>query len=282
MSVSDQLPAKLPGISPAVARFLEASDGQDPYAVATVVRVVGASAARPGQKVIVTGEGDIIGFAGGGCVKTALRKAGADAIRTGEPQFIRTQPKDQLADHGNVEGLQTYASGCPSRGEVDIFIEPVLPKPTVFVAGDNEIADNVLLLAESLGLASVRVSMAKPPTTDSEAVLIDDLPVLGGLSSSYVVLATQGNGDKAGLEAALKSACPHVLFVASRKKATFWRNKLEKAGFGRDALDRLTAPAGLNIGAKLPAEIALSILAQIVELKNAKPSSLSASKGEVA
>lgn len=270
MQQSENSYSGLPGITAEMARFLEGWDGEQAYAMATIVRTAGATAGRAGAKAIVTAEGDLIGFVGGGCLRSAILKAGRTAIETGAPQYVRSAPKDALTPGGNVEGLQAYASGCPSKGEADVFVEPVLPQVPVAIFGEGDLAEQLETLAAAVGLAAQRVSCG------------ETLTAIPGLERGFAVVATQGVGDKAALEASLSSTCRRVLFVASAKKAAHWRSKLEKNDALRPLLAKLVSPAGLPIKAASPSEIAVSILAQLIEFKNEPASSAAHGTGEVA
>lgn len=248
MSSLTQIP---PTPAQKVAAFREGRGRSEPYALAIVTRVVGAAACRVGDRYLVTREGDLIGVVGGGCMRSALRTAGLAAIAEGEPRHVRVIPKehdgtppDPAVDH--------YLSSCPSGGAIDLFIEPVLPGPTLQIFGDTEIADSVAALAPIAGFA-----VARTGTADAKA----------DVDPAYILVATQGQGDGAALEAAIAGNCRQVLFLASRKKAEYWRAELARKGVGESRLATLISPAGLNIGAQGPGEIAMSIMAQLIALR---------------
>ncbi|MEM7523324.1 MAG: XdhC family protein [Pseudomonadota bacterium] len=238
--------------NPDVEAFQRGWDGATPYAVATVVETAGLTAAKAGARAVVTVDGEVFGFAGGGCLLGALKKAGAAAIAAGEPRLVSVRPSD--APGGDTVG-ESYASQCPSRGEVRLFIEPVAPRPSLFVFGDGALAHWVREMGRAVGLNS----------QIAEDFAWDDESADRALATGFVVVATQGRGDKAALERAMASACPDVFFVASQKKSAHWRMKLSAAGLSDASLNRLHAPAGLDIGAREPAEIAVTIVAQIIE-----------------
>lgn len=238
--------------SPEIDAFRQGWKGDSPYALATVVHTSGMTAAKPGARAIVTADGEIVGFAGGGCVRRALKTAAAAAIMEGRPRLIHVRPRDES---GPPMG-EVYVSNCPSRGEIGVFIEPVTPKPPLVVFGDSAIAHWVLQFASAIGL--------DPIAGDPQADVVADGRSLG---HGFVVIATQGRDDRAALDAAFASACPHVFFIASQKKAGHLREKLEQEGAPPEALARLRSPAGLDIAAREPAEIAVSIIAQIIEIR---------------
>ncbi len=238
-----------------------------PHAVATVVRTVGASAVRPGDKALIHADGTLgAGWLGGGCTRGAVAKAAREAIETGVPQLVALRPQDLLEATGaeaetERDGLRYARNNCPSRGSVDVFIEPSLAQPRLTVCGGGPVALALIGLAASLDLHRTlrapdfeRRDCAEPDAfmSDFEA----EAPV-----PDYVVVATQGRGDEAALTWALQSGAAHIAFVGSRTKFAALGARL-----GKDGLDtsRVQAPAGLAIGAVTPEEIALSVLAQIV------------------
>jgi xanthine dehydrogenase accessory factor len=228
-----------------------------PFCVATVLRTADATSAKAGAKAAVTAEGEIIGHLGGACVQRAVRTAATEALATGAPKVIRVKPSDKVVGLADPDGVQTFKSGCPSGGTVDILIEPWRLPPRLIVFGDGPIA---VALREHAALAGFRA-------TGGEAIAEAE-------AGDFVVVATQGNGDGAALKAALESPAAHVSMVASRRKARVLTEKLAAAGMDRARLERLKSPAGINIGAVDPHEIAVSILAEVIAWRNA------AGKGE--
>lgn len=238
-----------------VAEDLRARD--EPFAFATVVRTAGTTAAKPGAKALIGADGTILhGFLGGGCTRGAVRRAAQDAIAAGAPQLISVAPEDLLEERDLAPGMVadgvTYArNGCPSRGTVDIFIEPCLPMPELVVLGGSPVAEALAALAPQFHWA---VTRAEPLPTNQPRL-------------RAAVVATQGQGDLAALEAALASVPDHLAFVGSSKKFAALAARLREKGITQDALDSVSAPAGLNIGAVTPEEIALSILAELTQVR---------------
>lgn len=213
---------------------------------ATVVRTANSTAMNAGDKFWVTHTGELIGFSGGGCVRSALKKAAKKVIASRKASLIRSMPHDKinaLLDEGDVD---IYPSHCPSRGEVDIFLEPIMPKPLLLVLGDSEIAKSVTILAGAAGFHVETIYQASS-------------------GADFIVIATQGTGDKVALVDAISSKCSNILFVASQKKAQNLRQNLTDQT--RENLTRIISPAGLNIHAKGPTEIAISIVAQLIQLR---------------
>lgn len=247
----------------------------EPFALATVVRTVAATAAKAGAKAIVRGDGAIsAGWIGGGCARGAVLRAARAAIKDGEPRLISVQPKDLLDQLGVAagearEGVEFAKNMCPSRGTMDIFVEPVLPAPQLVIIGGSPVGVALADLARRFGFFVIVCAPASSHADYGEVDLFADgfeLPGEYG-GSGFIVIATQGSGDSAGLKAALKTPFAYVAFVGSRKKAETLRGELAAAGVDAERLKAFKAPAGLDIGAITPDEIALSILAEIIEAK---------------
>jgi xanthine dehydrogenase accessory factor len=247
----------------------------EPFALATVVRTVAATAAKAGAKAVISTDGVISeGWIGGGCARAAVLKAAREALSDGKPRLISVQPLDALQDHGVApgaerEGVRFAANMCPSQGTMDVFIEPVLPYPQVAILGSSPVAVAIAALARRVGFTTIVCAPETEQTGFAEADQRIDGFVLpdGDRARRFIVVSTQGRGDEAALQAALSVKSDYVAFVGSRKKAETLKAKLAAAGMSAAALARLKAPAGLDLGAITPDEIALSILAEIVEAR---------------
>jgi xanthine dehydrogenase accessory factor len=236
-------------------------DGVTPYVKATIVHTEGATAAKPGAKAVVTSSGELIGWIGGGCLRGAVLRAARQAMDATAPKLIRVRPKEDVAAPRDADGVELYPSGCPSKGRADVFIEPVLPKPPLVVIGASQIAQAVADLGACLNVRIV--------TAGADLALNKQ----AGLERGFIVIATQGAGDLAALKAALAANALYVSFVGSASKVRTLRERLRADGVPEPSLARLRGPAGLDIGAKTPAEIAISILAEIIQLRRATDAS---------
>jgi xanthine dehydrogenase accessory factor len=251
----------------------------EPFALATVVRTVAATAAKAGAKAVILPDGTISeGWIGGGCARAAVLKAARDALADGRSRLVSVAPADLLADRGvkagdEKEGVRFAPNMCPSQGTMDIFVEPVLPRPQVVVCGSSPVAVAVADLARRTGFAvTVCAPAAEQPAFAEADRRIEGyaLPVEEG--TRYVVVSTQGRGDEAALLAALAVDVDYVAFVGSRKKAEALKATLAERGVSAGRLAKLKAPAGLDLGAITPDEIAVSILAEIIAVKRSKGS----------
>ena len=252
----------------------------EPFALATVVRTVAATAAKAGAKAVILPDGTIsLGWIGGGCARAAVLKAARDAIADGKARLVSVAPEDALDEMGHKAGeeqggVRFAKNMCPSQGTMDIFVEPVLPRPQVVICGSSPVATAVADLASRIGFA---VTVCAPAAEQQAFAGVDRriegyaLPV-GEASARYVVISTQGRGDEAALSAALAVDADYVAFVGSRKKAETLKATLAEKGVSAARLARLKAPAGLDLGAITPDEIAVSIVAEIVAVRRSQSS----------
>jgi xanthine dehydrogenase accessory factor len=242
------------------------------FALATVVRTVAATAAKAGAKAVILPDGTISeGWIGGGCARAAVLRAARDALADGKARLVSVQPPDVLQEQGisagdERAGIRFAKNMCPSEGTMDIFVEPVLPRPQVVVFGSSPVAVAVARLGQQLGFMVTACAPAAEQESFSEADRRIEgyaLPV-DDAGARFVVVSTQGRGDEAALQAALAVEADYVAFVGSRKKAASLVAALEQRGVAPERLAKLKAPAGLDLGAITPDEIAVSILAEII------------------
>jgi xanthine dehydrogenase accessory factor len=224
-----------------VARLKAAEEA---FVLATVVRTVSVTAAKAGAKAIIRPDGTIVaGWIGGGCARGAVLKAARDALADGEPRMVSVQPENLLAELGvkpgeNRDGVRFAENMCPSKGTMDVFVEPVLPHPSLVILGVSPVALSLAAQARQLGYhVTVAAPAADLPQTPDADMLIDGY-ALGTLHQAK-------------------------RFIGSRRKMAALREKLIGEGIDASAIDRIKAPAGLDLGAITPEEIAMSILAEI-------------------
>jgi xanthine dehydrogenase accessory factor len=241
------------------------------FVLATVVRTVSVTAAKAGAKAIIRPDGTIVaGWIGGGCAKGAVLKAAREALVDGEPRMVSVQPENLLAELGvkpgeTKEGVRFASNMCPSKGTMDIFVEPVLPHPSLIIFGASPVALSLAAQARQLGYHVVLAAPAADLTAVPDAdVVVDGFePRYLNNARRFVVVSTQGKGDEAALKQALAVEATYHAFVGSKRKMAALRDKLIAIGLDPAAIDRVKAPAGLDLGAITPEEIAMSILAEI-------------------
>jgi xanthine dehydrogenase accessory factor len=243
----------------------------EPFAMATVVRTVAATAAKAGAKALIAPGGAISGgWIGGGCARAAVLKAAAAALADGQPRLLSVQPADVLAAQGispsqAQDGIQFATNSCPSQGTMDIFVEPFLPRPHLLILGASPVAAALAELAARMGLfVTAAAPRAEHGTLAAAARLIDGFAIPEDAPPRFIVVATQGSGDLAALTVALRSGATSIAFVGSSKKAAALKSKLAAEGHAAARLAAIQAPAGLDLGAITPDEIALSIVAALI------------------
>jgi xanthine dehydrogenase accessory factor len=237
------------------------------YVAATVVRVEHPTSVEPGNVALVREDGTIEGFVGGICAQHSVRLYSLKAIETGEPLLLRILGGDDeeadaqglldelAAAHeiGAQDGAVTVQNPCLSGGSIEVFLEPFLPAPRVLVAGESPIAVALARIGSEIGLEMIR-------TEDEPGRVPQD----GALA---LVVAAHGRGEVKILRAGLEAGIEYVGLVASRKRGAAVIDELRAAGVSDELLAGLDSPAGYDIGARSPAEIALSILARIIEVR---------------
>ncbi len=235
-----------------------------PYVIATVVRTVPPTSAKAGDRALLDADGMIAGWVGGGCALPAVRKNAKAALADGETRLVRiSRDLDTLET-----GIIGYPMTCQSGGTIDIFIEPVMPKPQLVIVGKTAIAQALCSLAPQIGFD---VTLAAPDANREDfgaaRDYLDDIDAVAALRPhpAAVVVATQGSGDARGLGAALASGAAYVGFIASPKKGARLKESLKNRGLDPQAVDSIDAPAGLDIGARTPEQIAISVLAEIIQ-----------------
>lgn len=247
----------------------------DAFAVATVVRTVSVTAAKPGAKAIIDQCGQIVeGWVGGGCAMRAVLKAALKAIDDGQARLVSIAPEELLADlqdRNNQNDAQVImaANMCPSKGSMDIFVEPVLSNPQLLVIGDSPVANALAALAGMFDLKVRALVMGSETLDGDRKTMADDIveQIECGHAQRYIIVSTQGSGDLKALQLALSLEFRHIGFVGSMRKIEYLKNRLVEQGLDRDLVQRIKSPAGLDINAVTPQEIALSIIADIVRLR---------------
>lgn len=231
------------------------------FAVATVVRVEGSSSARRGSKAIIDAEGRLLlGWIGGGCAESAVRSEALRSLEQGQPVVITLDMTDEL-----------LGVGMPCGGKMDVYIEPVIPKPELLIAGHGRIAETLAAFAHTLGFRiAVNDPGAEPAAfPQAERVIAEDFDLnqtpVG--PNTYVVIATQHKNDHRWLQKALEGEAAYVALVASQHRAKLVLDFLAAEGTPADKLAKIYAPAGFDLGAATPEEIALSIMSQIVAVR---------------
>ena len=243
-----------------------------PFATATVVRAERPTSGKPGDKAIVTADGTMYGWIGGSCAQPTVIREALKALRGDTSRFVRLSPNP--GDQPPREGLEDVPMTCFSGGTLEIYIEPQQPRPRLIVVGDLPVARALATLGRAMSYHTIVVEPghpgAPPPYADE---LLAELPALPSVVTSLtaIVVATHGQYDELALEQALSTPAPYIGLVASRKRAEAVRAYLAQQGLPEEQLRRFKSPAGLDIQARRGDEIALSIMAEIVQLRRSWP-----------
>ena len=247
----------------------------NPFAIATVVRAEKPTSAKTGAKAIITEDGVLTGWVGGSCAEPTVRREAKKALQDGGPRLIRLCPPEKLGQ-APQEGVIEIALTCISGGTLEIYIEPQLAQPHLVVIGHLATSEALVQLGKDLGwrvsLMGLDVSRDRFPNADH---IIDELDFskLSLSKNSYIVVASHGNYDEDMLVAALQSDAPYVALIASKKRANAILQYLNEASLTSEQISRLKYPAGLDFGAVAPEEIALSILAEIIQRRRSPKAS---------
>ena len=242
-----------------------------PYALVSVIKALAPASARPGDKAIVTAEGELHGWVGGGCAQPAVVRTVRQALADGRARVIRIAPTADGHERELGDVLE-FGMACHSGGTLELFIDPVLPRARLVVIGASPVAASLTQLAPRVGFAVTLVAHEADAAAypDAQQVIASDdaatvTPQVD--AGAWVVVATQGRRDVQALRLALALKARHVSFVASARKAQVLKNSLVTAGADAASVAEIVAPAGYPMAATTPEEIALSVLAAVVSLR---------------
>jgi len=238
------------------------------FALATVVRVSGSSSAKQGSKAIIDSQGKIAaGWIGGGCAETAVRTEALNCIQQQRSVLITLDMTDEL-----------LGVGMPCGGKMDVYIEPVFPQPELLIVGHGRIAEVLAKIGHLMGFS---VAVNEPgagrnwfPDDDRVVTGDFDLAETPIASRSFVVIATMHKNDHVWLQKALEGNAAYVALIASQHRSKLVLDYLLATGVSAEKVGKVWAPAGLDLGAATPEEIALSVMSQIVALRRGSPAPL--------
>jgi xanthine dehydrogenase accessory factor len=230
-----------------MSRAAELTEAGVPFVEATVVRCASPTSARPGDRAVVLGDGTIEGFVGGACADGTVRLQALRCMETGAAVLLRILPGEEDGP-SDEEGAVVVSNPCLSGGALELFLEPRLPPPRVAVAGESPVARALAAQCGSVGMQARAGALATP-------------------GDFAAVVASLGQGDEEALRAALDAGCEYVGLVASRARGPAVLEALRDGGVPEEQVARVRTPAGLDIGARTHEEIALSILAELVEVR---------------
>ncbi len=243
----------------------------EPFVLATVVWNRAPSSGKPGSTALITADRRIHGWLGGACAEPTVIREGLRALEEGIPKLLFLGTPDELEGQQRA-GVVTIPIACQSEGALEVYVEPVLPSPHLVVVGRSPAVDALAGMAAALGWRAVVIDDGGDPADhpDVERVVTSlDMDAADVGDRSFVVVATQGHYDEDALQRALASPAAYVGLIASRKRADSVLGYLRDRGVPEDALARVHAPAGIDLGHLPNQEIAVAILAELVQLRAA-------------
>jgi xanthine dehydrogenase accessory factor len=229
---------------------LELRARDEPFVLATVVAYKSPQSAKPGSRAIIKADGSISGWVGGGCVQPIVLREAQLALRSGQPKLLSISPDASHAD--DWKGVESYRMTCEGGGSLEIYLEPFLPKPELLIVGDSPVAQTIAQLGEMM-----EFKVVSDPSHINE--------------KTYVVVATMGNGDEEGLLSVLGSKPKYFGLVASEKKSRALFEYAREKGYTDEQIGIIKCPAGLALGGETMQEIALSVMAEITQLRRKQP-----------
>jgi xanthine dehydrogenase accessory factor len=253
-------------------KAFELTSRGEAFATATVVRAEKPTSGKPGDKAIITADGALIGWIGGSCAQPTVVREALKALREDEARLIRLSPDP--ASQTPRPGLLDVPMTCYSGGTLEIYIEPHHPRPRLLIVGNLPVAQSLLHLGKAMNFETVVIDPEQSPamsTADRVCVSVDDVRAQIN-AQTFVVVATHGVFDEPAILAALRANAAYVGLVASPKRGEGVRTFLRESGLSYADMLALKAPAGLDIQARRGDEIALSIMAEIVQKRRASES----------
>jgi xanthine dehydrogenase accessory factor len=232
---------------------LELQRRQEPFALATVVRCEAPTSAKPGSKALIRASGAVSGWVGGACAEPVVVREALEALQDGRPRLVGLFGEEDR--HPARTGMVEYPMTCHSGGTLEIYVEPYLPKPLLVVVGHGPVVEMLATLGRAADYAVVELE---------EDSLAAHLASLTPTRRASIVVATHGDADADALTHVLATGAGYVSLVASRRRAESIVAALRERGVPAERLDRLKAPAGIDLGAVTPGEIAVSILAEVI------------------
>jgi xanthine dehydrogenase accessory factor len=237
---------------------------RQPFALSIVVEASGSTSARVGAKAVFNIEGAVMcGWVGGGCAESTIAHAAIESLETETPQIVDIDLDDEV-----------LGAGMPCGGSMRVYVEPIIPRPTLWILGHGRITECLCHLGTLMSFDVVVDDPMASPDRYQEAVrVITDDPDYAGLAPTardFVIIATQHRGDHESLRHLLAGHAGYIALIASRKRTSLVIDYLRAAGFAQPALDRIRAPAGIDIGARTAEEIALSVIAEVVVVRRSR------------
>lgn len=240
---------------------------RQPFALTIVIEATGSTSAHPGDKAIFDTEGTILsGWIGGGCAESTIAHTVVESLADATPRIVDVDLDDDV-----------LGAGMPCGGRMKVYVEPFPLHPKLWILGHGRIAECLCQFGAMLSFdVTVDDTMASPSRyPEARRVIVDDLDysALAPAPSDFVVIATQHRGDHESLRRLLTGEAGYIALIASRKRADLVLNYLRAAGFRQRDIERIRAPAGIELGARKAEEIALSVISEIVMVRRGRAAS---------
>ncbi len=236
----------------------ELQQSGEPFAIATVVETTGSVSAKTSSKAVIDKDGKVVaGWVGGGCAEAGTCEKALDCMRDNETAMLDIDLDDEM-----------LGAGMPCGGSMRVYVEPVLPKPSLWIMGHGRVAESMCILGDLMGLKVIvndpGVDWDKYPA--ASRLITDDMDYaqLQPTAGDYVVIATQHKGDHESMKRALGSDAHYIALIASRKRSGLVMDYLREEGYTEEDIARVMAPSGIDLGARTPEEIALCVMSEIV------------------
>lgn len=231
------------------------------FAIATVVETRGSVSAKTSAKAVIDSQGGVVaGWVGGGCAESSTCERALACMSNNETAMLDIDLDDEI-----------LGAGMPCGGSMRVYIEPVLPKPGLWIMGHGRVAESLCIIGDLVGLRVI----VNDPLVDREKypqasrLITDDLDyeLLQPKPEDYVVIATQHKGDHESISRALASEARYIALIASRKRSRLVLDYLRRQGFSEQDIQRVVTPSGIDLAPRSPEEIALCIISEIVMLR---------------
>lgn len=254
-------------------RARELSERGEAFVLATVVWRRGPSSGKEGCRAVISASGQVFGFIGGACAEPVVVREARHILAEGVPRLVFLGTPDELEAVAVREGISYVPMSCQSEGALEIYIEPVVPKPHLVVVGRSPMVETLVEMGQAIGWRTVLVDPDGGSTENhpsaQRVVSKLDFNEAGVDDRSLVVVATQGHHDEEAVEQALLAGPAYIGLVGSRPRAKSVLEFLESRGMSKETLARVKVPAGLDLGRVSHREIAVGVLAELVKLRAA-------------
>lgn len=231
------------------------------FAIATVVETRGSVSAKTSSKAVIDSQGVVVaGWVGGGCAESSTCEQALACMGSKETAMLDIDLDDEI-----------LGVGMPCGGSMRVYIEPVIPKPGLWIMGHGRVAESLCIMGDLVGLRVIvndpGVEREKYP--QASALITDDLDyeLLQPKPDDYVVIATQHKGDHESIARALASEAKYIALIASRKRSRLVLDYIRRQGFSEQDVARVVTPSGIDLAPRSPEEIALCIISEIVMLR---------------